>query len=958
MEQLGATESGVDVTDAKALLSWSRILDVVRVPSIAEHYSKLNTVFTIPRSDPLYCCYSECLQHLQETYGNAPLSPSTMDDLCNHHRKAAILPPAFGILVNAIADRRPDLRFLDTTASIPVSEDLQVHSMVDFVLAGIIAITPLKYYVVSALQESQERSKADVFQALFLDYMNSALSHERNCIRSAAVWSPMPWSRISLKISSELRPNILDGSVTDTLSLHKDVSFGYDTPKMRRMRLRHGSLVDIPWLDAAHDGFLHCSDLSSYTRARRARMTPSFREDAALWLGAMTFGVLEAVTHSRIPESMLLVPGTQGGRVLSGARILNTNPETSAHSQRGREIAQILDLALRALEEEAQESTDIFHRAGLSEHISRDILCAVGLMLMVIDAFVHTVWGELPEAFHAPSALSVMQTSCGERMRRAGWCPNTISTAFLSRFSTFANFVNLSNLLQLPPFIRTHIDEHKGCTEAACVFHTFTEDSYVRRHVHPSCDCEYTKPPLDDVLRLLSEGIVPVIVYDGEKLHVRPANSTAYVAISHVWADGMGSNTEVGMPTCVVARLAALARTLLPDSGALWLDSLCVPERKAPRKLALRLMAKSYQDAAKVLVIEECIRTQCSLGKPWEENLFRIRTSGWLRRVWTLQEGLLARELYFEFTDGVVDVEEHLALKSSAKTATGPPENGTPGRDSSRLYHRMVPALLAFRARDQSVKAGRPIAVHEVVELLQLRSTTKAEDEIIAISSLLPLNVDTLLAIGGPDAAQGRMKEFLLQTQQASRGLPMTRGTPRLTLPGYTWAPRALAAALDPTCYHWGMGTCTANGLLAEYFVAMFQQPVFVVPSLWDGWLTGRYTPASAQSDSDSEPVQFTLAVEYQGVSTEERQGLVPISIDGLLFCNKSLSDDMTSCAAVRKTGVPQTANTGSSPQTPLRLSFLGPCSLFRQTSSALFSPTETVNVSFAELCREWVLLG
>ncbi|KAI0650024.1 hypothetical protein C8Q79DRAFT_941974, partial [Trametes meyenii] len=940
-------------------------------------------VFEIRNSDPLYYCYSECLQYLQDAYPNSPLSLCAVADLCDQHRKdATVLPPAFGILVNAIADKRPNLDLSDSAAPIPTADDLQVHSMVDFILAGIISIMPLKHDAVLALsQYSQGWSKTDVFQAVFLSYVSSAFSHEQGCIRAAAVWSPMPWSRISLKVSSEPQSSMLDSPVTDVLSLHEDATFDCETPQMRRIRLRHGSLVDIPWLDAVHDGFPYCPDLSSYTRIRRAGKMPTFGEDAALWLGAMTFGILEALTRSRIPESMLLVVGTQGGpRVLSRTRILviltewyehvrrssstvpqSTDYKTHTHFQHGRDIVRLLDRALRALEEEARESTDIFHRAGLPEHIACDILCAVGLMLMVLDALMRTVWRELPESFQARYALGVMRNSCGERMRRAGWCPNTISAAFLSRASTFPNFTSLSNLVQLPPFIRFHIDEHKSCTEAACVFYTFTEDSYVRRHVHPTCDCEYTKPPLDDVLRHLSEGIVPIMVYDGGKLCVRSANSTAYVAISHVWADGMGSNTERGMPTCVVARLAALTRVLLPDAGAFWLDSLCVPDRREPRKLALKLMAKSYRDAAKVLVIEECIRTQCSLEKPWEENLLRIRTSGWLRRVWTLQEGLLARELYFEFKDGLVDIEECLALKPSTQAVAGP-KSVTPGRDSSGLFNRMVPALLAFRARDQSIKAGRPIAVHEVVELLHLRSTTKAEDEIIAISSLLPLKVNTLLDISGPDAAQKRMKEFLLQTQQASRGLPMARDTPRLTLPGYTWAPRTLAAALDPTCYHWGMGTCTADGLLAEYFVAMFQQPVFVVPSLWDGRLRGRYVPASAQpepSDRDTEPVQFTLTVEYLGVSTEERQDPVPVSIDGLIFCDQGLSDKTTSCAAVRKIDVPQTADTrGEAPQTPkFYLSFLGPCSLFREAPSTLFTLTEFVNVSFTSIHRNWVLL-
>jgi len=60
-----------------------------------------------------------------------------------------------------------------------------------------------------------------------------------------------------------------------------------------------------------------------------------------------------------------------------------------------------------------------------------------------------------------------------------------------------------------------------------------------------------------------------------------------------------------------------------------------------------------------VLVLDPGIQS-CSVKAPVKEQLFRVVTSGWAQRMWTLQEGLLAERLVFEFTDGLMSVEELL----------------------------------------------------------------------------------------------------------------------------------------------------------------------------------------------------------------------------------------------------------------------------------------------------------
>jgi len=51
---------------------------------------------------------------------------------------------------------------------------------------------------------------------------------------------------------------------------------------------------------------------------------------------------------------------------------------------------------------------------------------------------------------------------------------------------------------------------------------------------------------------------------------------------------------------------------------------------------------------------------EAPLAKP-AETCLRILTSTWMRRLWTLQEGVLAKSLYFEFQDRLVHLVKETA---------------------------------------------------------------------------------------------------------------------------------------------------------------------------------------------------------------------------------------------------------------------------------------------------------
>ncbi|TBU25257.1 hypothetical protein BD311DRAFT_505466 [Dichomitus squalens] len=325
-------------------------------------------------------------------------------------------------------------------------------------------------------------------------------------------------------------------------------------------------------------------------------------------------------------------------------------------------------------------------------------------------------------------------------------------------------------------------------------------------HVAPGCTCALVKPSIEAVRTSYSEDDVPAVILDGNGLTVRPASKGPYVAISHVWADGLGSSTEYGLPLCQVERLDGLVLKLVPD-GAFWHDGLCVPSPETQRptwQRAIRLLARIYARADKVLVVDGGVRTQCSLAKPVEERLLRIATSGWAQRIWTLQEGVLARELYFEVADGFIDCSRF-------------------DGEASYLATCLIPSL-QYRLDDGDSKFQRRLwqrprcSLNDLIRLLRLRSTSYPEDEPLAIAGLLNIGAEKLASLEDRE----RMKALLLEVREVPHNLLLYGwDAERLSVPKFTWAPALLSKV------YWSgrpedTATCTEAGLCGEFTIVRF----------------------------------------------------------------------------------------------------------------------------------------
>jgi hypothetical protein len=81
------------------------------------------------------------------------------------------------------------------------------------------------------------------------------------------------------------------------------------------------------------------------------------------------------------------------------------------------------------------------------------------------------------------------------------------------------------------------------------------------------------------------------------------------------------------------------------------MDTLCVPRSPSEvYKEAINKMRDVYANAERVLVLDSELMAstaECS----YEEINMRILCSTWIRRLWTIQEAVLAKKLVFQFKE-------------------------------------------------------------------------------------------------------------------------------------------------------------------------------------------------------------------------------------------------------------------------------------------------------------------
>lgn len=383
------------------------------------------------------------------------------------------------------------------------------------------------------------------------------------------------------------------------------------------------------------------------------------------------------------------------------------------------------------------------------------------------------------------------QNHVSARLVRCGWCPFMVRVLFTyaSSIAEYAVF--------FPWEGQRYAHLHKHCSQAVCVGYNVDTTKYETRHVRQSCSCSHVKPSVKDVKRILCEQTgIPLMkilvqsstpssenctrgthIAEHSSLIVQDTASLSanegYIAISHVWSDGMGSTTERGLPMCLLTELFSSIKVL--GYQHIWIDSLCVPEDEQARRVAIQRMAATYQNASATLVIDRTITSlpYDQIQDEFDNLLLRLVFAPWMLRLWTLQEALLSRAIFFRFKDRVTSLSEINARASLRRT-----------EDLNTVTEVLVRALQQLlHLHVQARQSRQRLNLGHIQQLLRIRNTSHASDETLAITGLIAETTADLLK--APVARS--MQQFLRQIKWLPPEIILVDGL-RLEEYGWRWA--------------------------------------------------------------------------------------------------------------------------------------------------------------------------
>ena len=511
-------------------------------------------------------------------------------------------------------------------------------------------------------------------------------------------------------------------------------------------------------------------------------------------------------------------------------RILTTKDLQCLMEKRIAWIATLEKAVQKQLFEHAGKCIDITWKAqrldimNLDPRIKYSIGAVAEFIASAIDkAHLTTFPGS--DRCRKPFANGFYTEEIKERMVKANWCPNDFARV-RDKFQSIQLLFYYSRMKK--PLSKIH---HRNCTEDRCVAHSINLSQYKTKHCKGCEGCEDVLIDNKPIMNILQSGELPLLLLkrridEPRKVSVELCSTAErgnnYVAISHVWADGMGNAEANSLPQCQLARLSDIVDSM--DDGdqraAIWLDTFCCPVDPEGKELALSRMRRTYFEARKVLVLDSTLYCYNSQDiQPAEVNA-RILTSPWMRRLWCLQEGALTRgdSLWVYFKDGPVHMPvlwRRLYILSNQDLKY------------RRLLYDMFDDTLPMSINNYYFSTPKRTPNLALLDrALSYRNTTVPSDEPLCIATLMDLNIDRIL----PSCGEERMATVWdLIAEKNEGGLPSRMiflEGPKLEKKGYHWAPSTLLPSSEKLyrshtrVLGWNRtprGTLTPEGLLAPY---------------------------------------------------------------------------------------------------------------------------------------------
>ena len=257
-----------------------------------------------------------------------------------------------------------------------------------------------------------------------------------------------------------------------------------------------------------------------------------------------------------------------------------------------------------------------------------------------------------------------------DSMLQSGWCPYR-----LAGISASVSSIAIYHLrgFHYPALIGR---DHEGCDEAECHIDNLSDYSPQHDSSCANSDCKLAFAPVEKLVGIYSGHDIPVLSCglkpSGEILldAISSSQAPGYIAISHVWSDGLGNEHDNAIYDCQLRRLMKEVQALRSQEQGndpsndrtpinFWLDTMCIPvatEHDRIRRIAIGRMDWTYAAADAVLIQDKALRRLSPSNLLPLQLAAHLHCSKWLSRCWTLAEGTLAWKWYIQFSDSALSL--------------------------------------------------------------------------------------------------------------------------------------------------------------------------------------------------------------------------------------------------------------------------------------------------------------
>ncbi|ETI22027.1 hypothetical protein G647_06097 [Cladophialophora carrionii CBS 160.54] len=538
------------------------------------------------------------------------------------------------------------------------------------------------------------------------------------------------------------------------------------------------------------------------------------------------FGLLEAICGRAISVSYLTRPDTDGqawmysrhlGLLLATWRKELDAIEHEAREATLHEARDCATLASTILHEILREST----KSDFSE-LRTSLLSVEPCLSALHEAIVAFVERELRMEVRSFGSFEAgpfeVSRPYSESLVAKGWCRFVVASAEVAMSPSLLRSVAAADFQE-------STKGHEHCTAEQCRRNHVELSTYKPLHTAPNCQCAFLKPSIKSVRAILNVRKIPVVQLsqNGRNLELGAVDlydpSADYIAFSHVWADGLGSSTEAGLPRCQILRLDHLAGLRLSFGRWFWIDGLLVPSQEPYRGKAIEMMKETYQNATGVIVLDSSLRS-LSVSASTLELGWAVFASGWFGRLWTYEEGFLPPWVDMELQDGLLDLYVLIQrLYKSYFDRSGSPFPNVFLRDLLAVLQKARPLDRTARARFDSRPKVRRIV--DIFNAFTRRRTSRADDQLLIMGLLLDVDVRGLMKKEGAD----RWTHFYLGLGEIPWTVVFDR-RPKIEKYPFRWAPASWISPGRDVWLHYddALGTISDRGLKVRLSVLSLEQ--------------------------------------------------------------------------------------------------------------------------------------